>query len=157
MASKASNKLAVYIHFVWSTWDRLPLIAEEIERPLHRFIWGVCKDNGCEPIAIGGMADHVHLLVGMASTVTIADLVRRVKSGSSHYFSETLKPGEWFAWQRHYGAFSVRPRDRKTIIEYINKQKEHHAKGTVWPSAEPEVESSSAQADERPKAISGNL
>jgi REP element-mobilizing transposase RayT len=86
-----SNKIAVYIHFVWSTWDRLPLIIEEIERPLYRFVWSVCQKNGCDPVAIGGIEDHVHLLVQIPSTVTITDLIRRIKSGSSHYMSGMLK------------------------------------------------------------------
>jgi REP element-mobilizing transposase RayT len=143
-----SNKLAVYIHFVWSTWDRLPLIEEVIERPLFRYIGGLSKENGCEPAVIGGTENHIHLFVEMASTISIADLARRIKSGSSRYVSETIKPGEWFAWQASYGAFSVSPRDRKTIIDYINKQKEHHASGKVWPSMELPVDSSSAKADE---------
>lgn len=74
MPSQASNKLAVYIHFVWSTWDRLPLITEEIERPLHRFIWATCQDNGCNPIAVGGTEDHVHLLVELASRLALVSL-----------------------------------------------------------------------------------
>jgi putative transposase len=145
-----SNKLDVYIHFVWSTWDRLPLIEEGTERLLHRSIWNLCKESGCEPIAVGGTEDHVHLLVEMASTISIADLIRRIKSGSSLYFSESLKPGEWFAWQGSYGAFSVSPKDKRMVIGYINKQKEHHTTGQVWPSIELEVDKSSAEADERP-------
>lgn len=144
-----SNKLAIYVHFVWSTWDRLPLVDEHMRRPLYRYIWTICQELKCNPIAVGGTEDHVHLLVELSNTITIADLIRRVKSSSSYFVSETLKPGEWFAWQGSYGAFSVTARDRTMITDYINNQQEHHATGKIWPSMEaPSKTSSSTQVDD---------
>ena len=130
------NKLNVAVHFVWATWDRQPLITEEIERRLHKYIEAVCGDDKCEVLALGGMPDHVHLLVLMSNTVTLADLMKHVKGGSSRFVTGTLTPGAGFAWQGSYGAFSVSPAMVPKVIAYIQNQKEHHALGTLYPNAE---------------------
>src|SRR5437868_3937962 len=93
------NKLCVYVHFVWSTWDREPFITPAIERNLHRSVEAICRENGCEVLAIGGLEDHMHILVSMPSTITIADLMRRAKGGSSKYANEALVPRDTFRWQ----------------------------------------------------------
>ncbi len=105
------NKLRAYVHFVWATWDRLPLIKPEVERELLCYISTVFSDDACEVLASGGMEDHVHLLVAIAATISMADLMKHVKGGSSRYMSENLTPGDWFQWQGHYGAFSLSHRD----------------------------------------------
>src|SRR3954467_5778890 len=69
------NKLAVYIHFVWGTWDRQPVITASIERDLHRGIESLCLEAGCPALAVGGTADHVHLLVALSSTITLGELM----------------------------------------------------------------------------------
>jgi putative transposase len=131
------NKLCVAVHFVWATWDRQPLITEDIERELWRYIGAVCADDKCEILAIGGMPDHVHLLVLLSNTVTMADLMKCVKGGSSAFVSDKLRPGEWFKWQGSYGAFSVSRPQIDKVAEYIANQKQHHADGgTLWPDAE---------------------
>jgi|SRR5579862_7302062 len=147
------NKLKVYLHFVWKTWDRQPLIAPGIERGLHRSIEGIAIKNGCSVLAIGGTEDHVHLFVKFPATVTMADLMRRVKGGSSNYANAELVEAGAFRWQGNYGAFSVSQRDKQRVIDYIMRQKEHHAAGAIWPEAEesfiddePESEATSVSA-----------
>jgi putative transposase len=130
------NKFAIFVHFVWTTHDRHPIIVPAIERDLHRYIASVCRDDRCEVLAVGGTPDHVHLLVSLSNTITVAQLMRDVKGGSSHFVSERLRPGEWFQWQANYGALSVSPNARKQVMEYIHNQKAHHADGTLWPEAE---------------------
>lgn len=131
-----SNKLNAFLHFVWATYDRHPLVTADIEREVHRYIERVCQKDKCEVLAIGGMPDHVHLLVRMSCTVSFSELMQHVKGGSSRLVSKTLKPGEWFAWQGSYAVFSVAVRDRKKVIRYILNQKQHHAEGSLWPEAE---------------------
>jgi putative transposase len=75
------NKLHVYIHFVWGTRDRMPYITSEIEPHLYRYIEGVCRHNKSPVLAIGGTPNHVHLLVKLSSTASIADLMKQVKGG----------------------------------------------------------------------------
>ncbi len=130
------NKLCVAVHFVWATWDRQPLITEDIERDLWRYIGAVCWDDKCDLLAVGGMPDHVHLLVLLSNTITLADLMKHVKGGSSAFVSDKLRPGEWFKWQGSYGATAVSRRHIETVVSYIASQKQHHADGTLWPDAE---------------------
>jgi REP element-mobilizing transposase RayT len=132
------RKLRVYVHFVWATWDRLPLIEEELERDLYRYIAAVCREKGCEALALGGMPDHLHLLVQLSNTVSLSELMQHVKGGSSRLLTE--KRGN-FAWQGGYGAFSVSPRHKERVIAYIHNQKRHHAEQTLWLEAEECLES----------------
>ena len=130
------NKLNGYLHFVWATHDRLPLVTEEIEREVHRYIEKVSQDDGCIVLAVGGMPDHIHLFVRMSNSVSFAQLMQHTKGGSSRLISKTLKPGEWFAWQGSYAVFSIALRDKDKLVRYIQNQKQHHADGTLWPTAE---------------------
>jgi REP element-mobilizing transposase RayT len=130
------NKIQVYLHFVWATWDRLPLITEEIERDLYRCIESICQECDCAVLAIGGMPDHLHLLITFPNTLTFSGLMKQVKGGSSRRMTEEIKPGEWFQWQANYGVFSVSPQDKSRVRRYIENQKQHHADGTLWPEAE---------------------
>jgi len=93
----ARNWERAYMHFVWATWDRLPLVTEDIERDVHRYIERVCTDDKCDVLAVGGMPDHVHLLVALPGTIGYSELMKHVKGGSSRLISAKLKPGEWFA------------------------------------------------------------
>jgi len=130
------NLINVLVHFVWGTWDRLPLITPNIERRLHRHIEAVSLEMKCDVLALNGTEDHVHLLVALHNTVTLADLMARVKGASSHFVNEELNPDIPFKWQGSYGAFSVSPSHKRQVMDYINRQKEHHALGTFRPNAE---------------------
>ena len=79
------NKLLLYVHFVWATWDRLPIITPEIERALYRNIIESAQSLGCRVLAINGVEDHVHVFLALPSTVSIADLVQKMKGASSHF------------------------------------------------------------------------
>ncbi len=126
------NKLALYLHLNWATWDRLPLITSDIERRLHRNIESEAQKQGCTVLALNGMPDHVHLFVSIPATITIANLVKQVKGVSSHFVNETLQPDGQFKWQGNYGAFTVSRWDIDKIIGYVKKQKEHHGATDVW-------------------------
>lgn len=130
------NLINVLVHFVWATWDRLPLIQPDVERDIHRSIVAICEDHGCPVIAIGGMPDHVHLLVSVSNTITLAKLMELAKGGSSRYITTVIHSIEWFQWQGSYGAFSVSPHEKRKIIAYVNNQRQHHAYGSLWPNAE---------------------
>ncbi len=149
------NLVRVCVHFVWGTWDRLPLIEEKFERELYRYIEQVCADDGCEMLAVGGTDTHIHLMLMLPATKTLAQVMHDVKGGSSRFFTETLTPGAWFAWQGGYAAFSVAARDKPKLCAYVANQKRHHADQTLWPLAEqlPELSSVlssvSAQAETR--------
>ena len=98
------NKLALYVHLVWATWDKLPLITPEIERRLYRNIESEAQGQRCAVLALNGTDDHVHLLMSIPATISIADLVKQVKGVSSHFVNDELHPARDFKWQGSYGA-----------------------------------------------------
>jgi putative transposase len=115
---------------------------------VYRYVEAVCKEAGCEVFAVNGMPDHVHVLVTLPGTIGYAALVKNMKAGSSRLVSKELKPGEWFAWQRHYGAFSIRKKDIPNVSVYIQNQKQRHACGDLWPEAEEPFEETDIMEDE---------
>ena len=86
----------LYVHLVWATWDRLPLILPTIEPRLYAAMAAKCDGLKCHPMAIGGIENHVHLLAGIPSTVTVADLVKGVKGSTSHLLNHAVA-GRWFS------------------------------------------------------------
>ncbi len=125
----------LYVHLVWSTWDRLPLIAPDVEKRLYGAIIKKCRELKCVPIRISGVEDHTHLLVRLHPTVAVSNLVKEVKGSSSHLMTHEIKPGGFFKWQGAYGAFTLRY-EVPTVKEYIARQKVHHANGVTRPEWE---------------------
>ncbi len=130
------SHLRVYVHFVWATWDREPSIPGRLLPGLHAVIRAVCERRGCQVLAVGGMPDHVHLLVSLPATVTLAELAHDAKGASSRWMNEQAEVLDAFRWQGRYGVFSVSPHERSGIADYIRNQERHHAEGTVWATAE---------------------
>jgi REP element-mobilizing transposase RayT len=121
----------IYLHCVWGTWNRLPLITQDKEKQVYEAILEKCKKLDCIVIAIGGMPDHVHLLVRFPSTISIADFAKEVKGSTSHLITQHINIGEFFKWQGSYAAFSVSKQDIPMIKSYIQHQKEHHDNSQV--------------------------
>ncbi|RYG65871.1 IS200/IS605 family transposase [bacterium] len=130
------NKLALYAHFIWSTWDREWLISPEIERRLWRAIQSEAELHGCDVIAVGGIEDHVHLLVSFPPTVAISFILKQVKGVSSLFANAELGMDGSFKWQGGYAAFSVSRWDVKKLKNYIQNQRQHHENGTTKPELE---------------------
>ncbi len=123
--------IQIYIHFVWSTWDRLPLITPEKEAQVYKAILAKCDQLGGIVLALGGIADHLHLLVRFPSTVSIADFIKGVKGSTSHLMTHQVNPNEFFKWQGSYAAFSVSEGELSRVRLYIERQKEHHKDNQV--------------------------
>ncbi len=121
----------LYVHLIWATWDRLPLITGEIEARLYAAIAQKCREFKCIPLAIGGMADHVHVLVRLNTAVAIATLVKEIKGASSHLVTHAITPDRFFKWQGSYGAFTLRKNEAQIVADYIHNQKQHHAAGEL--------------------------
>jgi REP element-mobilizing transposase RayT len=117
-------------HIVFSTKSREPWITNEFEELLYAYMGGILRERKCILLEAGGMPDHVHLLVAMHQTISIADLIRDVKSGSSHWIHEKQAQAKGFAWQTKYGAFSVSLSMEQKVSAYIRNQKEHHRNRT---------------------------
>src|SRR5689334_7506042 len=121
----------LYLHCVWATWDRLPLIKPEMERRLYAAMDAKCREFRCTVIALGGTSNHIHLLVRLPTTITIAKLIGDIKGTSSHLMTHELTPGQFFKWQGAYGAFTVSKDDVDAVTAYIRHQKTHHTAHTL--------------------------
>jgi len=120
-----STHLSLHYHVVFSTKDRRPLIAPEWRDRLHAYLGGVVRNLDGVAESVGGVEDHVHLLLGLRATHCLSDLVRDVKSVSSRWVHEEIHLAG-FAWQEGYGAFTVSASQRETVGDYIARQEEHH-------------------------------
>ena len=128
----------IFIHLIWSTWDRMPLITDDIESALHKEMCHQAQKLRCQVIAIGGTLDHVHFLLRVPSTVCISEIVKEVKGASSFFINDAMKPEHHFKWQGSYSAFSVSSWNVALVANYIAHQKEHHAQNTTKPKLEVE-------------------
>jgi len=126
----------LYVHLVWATWDRLPLITPVVEKRLYGAMIKKCREFKCIPIRVGGVEDHSHLLVRLHPTTAVAKLVQEVKGSSSHLMTHEITPGEFFKWQGAYGAFTLRYEEVPIVKQYIINQKTHHGVNTFRPEWE---------------------
>jgi len=110
------------VHCVFSTENRANLIADP-ER-LWQYIGGIARKKNILLLAAGGTANHLHLLISLPPTITLAKAVQELKGNTSRWLNES----SGFAWQEGYSAFSVSQSQRRTVVDYINRQGEHHAK-----------------------------
>jgi REP element-mobilizing transposase RayT len=141
-----SAHAALYVHLVWATWERQPFLQEDIKRQMYRLIGAKCQELHAQIIAIGGIEDHVHVLVGVPPMLSVADLVKHLKGASSRIMNKQLEtsPTHFFKWQDGYGAISVSPSALNEVARYIAQQKEHHAAGSLIAPWEPLDEPRSA-------------
>ncbi len=121
----------LYVHLVWATWDRLPLITSAIEPRLYAAIAEKCRELKCLPIAIGGIEEHVHVLTRFHTTVAIATLAKEIKGSTSHLITHVMKPDGEFKWQGAYGAFTIRKSEVASVKAYVENQKKHHAENRI--------------------------
>jgi REP element-mobilizing transposase RayT len=120
-----STHLALHYHLVFGTKNRVPSIVESWRPRLHEYLGGTARGLGGIPQAVGGMADHVHLLVGLKATHRVADIVRELKKASSQWMREEMGLFD-FAWQEGYAAFTVGASARDGVRIYIQNQETHH-------------------------------
>ncbi len=114
-------------HITFSTKYRTPWIKDTWIDRLHSYLGGTIKGLGGQPLKIGGVDDHVHLLIGLKPTHHLADVMRELKKSSSKWVhEEILYPP--FTWQEGYAAFSVSPTACPSVSAYIERQPEHHRK-----------------------------
>lgn len=126
----AQSLVKNYIHLVFSTKHRHPFINKSIENELFNYLGGICKNLECQPIIVGGHADHVHILCLLSRKIALMKLLEEVKSHSSKWIKTKGESYKNFYWQDGYGAFSVNPKEVDVVIKYIANQREHHTRKT---------------------------
>ena len=122
--------ISLHYHFVFSTKHREPTLTPDLCPRLYDYIGGIVRATGGVLLAAGGIADHVHLLAGLAQQPAIADVLRLVKTNSSKWVRETFPDIGWAGWQTGYGAFTVSYSGLDRVRAYIADQERHHRVAT---------------------------
>jgi REP-associated tyrosine transposase len=117
-------------HVVFSTKGRRQRITRELEPRLWAYIGGIGRENRMNALAVGGVEDHIHVLLSIPATISISRAVQLFKGGSSRWIHETFPEQSEFEWQQGYGAFSIGAAGIKPTIAYIESQREHHQRRT---------------------------
>jgi putative transposase len=118
----------IHIQFVFAVKYRECLLHKKWNDELYKYITGIVQKQNHKMIAINGVSDHIHLLIGMRPTQSISDLMQDVKGSSSKWINEKNFVPKKFEWQEGYGAFSYSLSQVKTVVNYIKNQEAHHAK-----------------------------
>ena len=120
----------IYIQVIFAVKARNSLIGKEWEEELYRYITGIVQNKGQKMLAIQGIPNHIHFLIGMKPSCCLSDLVREVKKSSNSFIKEKKFSKFKFDWQEGYGAFSYSHSALDNVIAYVMNQKEHHKKRT---------------------------
>ncbi|MFZ4105778.1 IS200/IS605 family transposase [Flavobacterium sp.] len=126
----ANTYSQIYIQIVFAVKGRQNLIAKENREELHKFITGIVTNREQKLLAIFAMPDHVHILVGLKPSISISDLVRDIKAGSSKFINDSKWIKGKFNWQEGFGAFSYSKSNLDNVVKYILNQEERHHKKT---------------------------
>jgi putative transposase len=117
-----------YLHIVFSTKHRQPLIHAPVESELHSYLGGICNKLECYVLKVGGYTDHVHILCKLSKKIALMKLMEELKGHSSKWIKTKGAGYENFFWQDGYGAFSVKGSEVDRVIAYITNQHQHHSK-----------------------------
>jgi putative transposase len=119
-----------HYHCVFSTKERRPLMTPDLCKRLWPFLGGIARQNQMKVLKIGGVADHVHILLSLPATLPISKAMQLIKGSSSKWVHKTFPEQRLFEWQEKYGAFTVSVSQLDNIVKYIEDQAEHHRKIT---------------------------
>lgn len=116
----------IYIQIVFAVKGRDNLISSRWKDELYKYITGIITNEGQKLLAINGMPDHIHILIGLKPTATLSNIVRDIKANSSKFINERKWIAGKFEWQQGFGAFSYSHSQLTNVITYIQNQEEHH-------------------------------
>jgi len=123
----AQSLSKILLHLVFSVKNREALIIDSEKDALHSYIAGSCREiSGSDAYRVGGTENHIHIACELPRSLTVAELVRKVKVSSSSWYKARPGVPDNFAWQTGYGAFSLGQSQLPTLIRYIERQAEHH-------------------------------
>lgn len=126
----------LFVHLVWATWDRLPMITTDLLPPICAAIAAKCTELRCRCIATGGVEDHIHVLVQCPPSIRVSELVGQLKGMSAHMVNATLQRSGSFRWQGSYGAFSISKRSVPRVSAYIQNRDARHGVHRLIPVLE---------------------
>jgi putative transposase len=120
----------VYMQYVFAVKGRENLIKKAFEQEVYKYIAGIISGKGQKALAVNGMPDHIHVLVGLKPAMRISDLIRDIKNNSCNFINDKGWLKQKFAWQEGYGVFSYSESNYGKVIDYIKNQKLHHEERT---------------------------
>jgi putative transposase len=126
----ANTYTQIYIHVIFAVTGRQNLIDEQHNEELQKYITGIISGQNQKLIAINNMPDHLHLLIGLKSDLSLSELIRDVKANSSRFINERRWCRGKFSWQEGFGAFSYSRSQLGDVIRYIEDQQKHHTTKT---------------------------
>jgi putative transposase len=117
------------VHIIFSTKSRKPFLRSiELRSQVHAYLTGTLRCLECDPLIIGGVEDHVHILCELSRKISLSELVKNLKTSSTRNLKDNGHHG--FSWQTGYGVFSVSQSAKESVIAYISNQETHHRKTT---------------------------
>jgi putative transposase len=125
------NKTYLFVHAIWSTGNREPLLKKPIRNVLFAHIKGVAEEKLIKILSINGVEDHVHCLLQLHPVQSLSQVMKNIRDESSHWLNENKVLGAGFEWQDGYAAYSVSPSGTKLVADYILKQEEYHKTKTL--------------------------
>ena len=144
-----STHTQICYHIVFSTKDRQPVLRADRREDLFRYVWGILKNRESRLYRINGSEDHIHILSSLHPSVSLADLVKDVKTGSSLWIKKEGIFRMFSNWQDGYAAFTHSKREMDGLIEYIKVQEEHHRRTTFVEEYRKLLEEAGVEFDER--------
>ena len=134
MSSRAYFEL--YYHITWHTKDSLQMITPEIEHHLYKYIRAkILETPGAAVHALGGVTEHLHIACSLPPVVQLGEWIGRLKGSSAHYINHNVRPKS-LQWQSGYGVVTFGKKDLAWVIDYVEKQKEHHRLRNTYPRLE---------------------
>ncbi len=143
-----STYTSLHYHLIFSTKERVPVISTDWRGRLHAYLGGIVKGLEGVPLAIGGIEDHVHLVVGLKSSHRLDYFLRDLKADSSEWVHKEIHK-LMFSWQKGYAAFSVSPSNIEGVKRYVLNQEEHHRRKTFQEEYVELLKASGVEYDER--------
>lgn len=122
----ANTYTCLHYHIIFSTKRRERWLFPDIEQRVWAYLGGIAHENKITPLKIGGIEDHVHLVLGIHPSVSVSQTLKTLKTGSSGWIHDTFPKMREFGWQDGYAAFSVSKSQLLEIIAYVENQREHH-------------------------------
>ena len=145
----ANTYTSLNYHIVFSTKNRELWLIEPVRERLWPYLGGIARENGMKALEIGGLADHVHMIVSVPASMALSKAVQLIKGGSSPWIKESFPNMASFAWQDGYGAFTVSESQLDTVRDYIRRQPEHHRTKTFAEEYRAFLERHGIEFDER--------
>lgn len=145
----ANTYVSLHYHIVFSTKHRESWITEDIEARVWSYVGGVARQHEMEPLSIGGLEDHLHVVVGVPAALPVSKAVQLLKGTSSRWIRQTFPALEAFTWQTGYGAFTVSPSVLSATITYVEQQRARHLKRTYQQEFRALLSAHSIAYDER--------